>query len=215
MRKQLYDELMSISDDEFHRLCDDILVHHNPEYANLDSRGMHLFKNKPVRGTPDSIKLLPDSSIYAFQYTTSNEDSLKDKLPEDVEKVYKWEFGKDVRRVILCCNSRLKDDVIRECKNKCSEYGWELDLLGIDSLIAIIINSYDAKVKADKYFKFDVFSINLEFDLEYYTNNEYPLLATSEIKENYHKKLLKFDIFALELKAVSISDGTELDFTTK
>lgn len=215
MRKQLYDGLISISDDEFHRLCDDILEHRNPEYANLDSRGMHLYKDKPVPGTPDSIKFLPDSSIYAFQYTTSDESGLKDKLLEDIEKVYKWEFGKDVRRVVLCCNSRLKDDVIRECKDKCSEYGWELDLLGIDSIIALILNSYDAKVKANKYFEFDVFSINLETDLKYFIKNEYPLLASLEIIENYHQKLLKFDIFALELKVVSTSDGTELDFSAK
>lgn len=192
MRKQLYDGLISISDDEFHRLCDDILEHRNPEYANLDSRGMHLYKDKPVPGTPDSIKFLPDSSIYAFQYTTSDESGLKDKLLEDIEKVYKWEFGKDVRRVVLCCNSRLKDDVIRECKDKCSEYGWELDLLGIDSIIALILNSYDAKVKANKYFEFDVFSINLETDLKYFIKNEYPLLASLEIIENYHQKFVCF-----------------------
>jgi hypothetical protein len=63
MRKQLYDELVSISDDKFHRLCDEILEHYNSEYSNLDSHGMHLYKDKPVPGTPDSIKFFPDGSI--------------------------------------------------------------------------------------------------------------------------------------------------------
>lgn len=215
MRKQLYDGLISISDDKFHRLCDDIMKHHNLEYTNLDSRGMHLYKDKPVSGTPDSVKFFPDGSIYAFQYTTSDESRLKDKLIEDIEKVYKWEFAKDVRRVVLCCNSRLRDDIRKECREKCSKYGWDLDIVDIDSIIYLILNNYDARVKANKYFEVDLSSINLESDLKYYIENEYPSLASSEILKNYHRKLLKFDIYALELKAVSVSNGTELDFKTK
>ncbi|ADQ06866.1 conserved hypothetical protein [Caldicellulosiruptor hydrothermalis 108] len=215
MRKQLYDGLVSISDDKFHRLCDEILEHYNPEYSNLDSHGMHLYKDKPVPGTPDSIKFFPDGSIYAFQYTTSDEKSLKNKLLRDIKEVGYWEYAKDVRRVVLCCNSKVKDDIRRECRAECSKYGWDLDIVDIDLIISLILNNYDARVKASKYFEVDVFSINLESELKYYIENKYPLLASREIRENYHRKLLEFDIYALELKAVSVSNGTEIDFKTK
>lgn len=188
MRKQLYDELISISGDTFHRLCDDILEYHNPEYKSLDARGMHLYKDKSVKGTPDSIKSFPDGSIYAFQYTTTG-SGLKGKIFQDIEEVHNWEFAQNVRRIILCCNSRLNDEIRKGCKEKCFQYRWELDLIDIDSIISIILGSYDAKVKANKYFWFDTYSINLEEDLENYTMQRYPTLAGSEIIDNYHQKL--------------------------
>lgn len=174
---------------------------------------MHVYKDKSVKGTPDSIKKFPDGSIYAFQYTTTESD-LRDKILQDIDGVHDWEFAQNVRRVIICCNSRINDEIKKECEEKCFRYGWELDLIDVDLMLSIILGSYDARVKVSKYFQLDTCSINLQKDLENYTMHKYPSLAGSEIKDNYHQKLLKFDIFALKLKAVSTLDGTELDLKT-
>jgi len=45
--------------------------------------------DNPLQGTSALIKFLPDGSVYTFQYTTSDESSLKVKLLDDIEKFTK------------------------------------------------------------------------------------------------------------------------------
>ncbi|MGR6008371.1 hypothetical protein ACT7CZ_05920 [Bacillus cereus] len=68
-KKELIQELESMDSSLFQRLGDKILKYYNKEYDYLINKGNHLYKNKTVKGTPDSYKEVT-GQIIAVQYTT-------------------------------------------------------------------------------------------------------------------------------------------------
>ena len=178
-KKELIQELGNMDSSLFQRLGDRILKYYNKEYEYLINKGNHLYKNKTVKGTPDSYKEV-DGQIIAVQYTTIEKD-LKNKMLEDLKKVTMWEQSKSVSKIVLVSNSRSKDEIIKACKQECEKINWKVDFVWLETLIEIIETNFDARVEAQDILKIDIDSIKKIEDFESYYKEIYKVFICEKI----------------------------------
>ncbi|MFB2348491.1 NACHT domain-containing protein [Priestia megaterium] len=197
--KELIEELEKIDASKFQRLGDKILRYYNVDYKNLTFKGNHIFKNKTVKGTPDSFKWL-NNKIIAIQYTTSESD-LKKKMFDDLKKVSNWENSKYVSKIVLVSNSRSKDVIMKECKEKCESLGWEIDFVWLDTLLEIIEGNFNARVVVKDILKINYTEVSTTEDFKDYYKPFYKENIDSALQQSYKRKLLTInkDLFHVNI----------------
>jgi len=129
--------LIEVNDVVFQELCDSFLVLRNKNYSAFSRTGSQSGKQKSIKGTPDSFKLLPNGKYIFIEHTTVS-SSQKSKLLDDIEKCLDEEKTKisteDIVEIILCTNFNLDTEEINELRSKLDGKYINLDLYTLDRL---------------------------------------------------------------------------------
>lgn len=133
--------LTEINDAVFQELCDAFLALRDKDYTAFVRNGSQVGKQKSIKGTPDSFKLLPNGKYIFIEHTTNI--SNKKKLEIDIKKCLDYKKTKipisKIAKIILCANFRLlpneveKINVLVKGKKIGLRYYW-IDELAIELL---------------------------------------------------------------------------------
>jgi len=128
--------LKSISSAAFQDLCDSFLLLRNKNYSAFARIGSQSGKQQTVKGTPDTLLLLPNGKYILIEYSTNKTAGLS-KLVEDIKKCLEpTRTGiavEHIAEMIICINFNLSIVEINRLK----------DLL-IDTRIALTIYTLDS-----------------------------------------------------------------------
>ena len=128
----------------FQKLCDGYIA--KMKLGPINSIGSQSGVNKTTPGTPDSYILRPNGMYIFIEYTTQKE-SLKAKILEDIGKCLNnndLEIPREkIEKIIYCHNRRLKgketEEIIEFCVKK---NGVNLELYGIDPISCDLAHMY-------------------------------------------------------------------------
>lgn len=129
--------LASINETVFQELCDAFLIRKNENYRTLSRIGSQSGKQKTIKGTPDSLFLLPNGKYLFVEYST-NVSIGASKLKEDIEKCLDTTKTKipisQIAEIILCINFKLRTEDIQSLKELTDEAVVGLTIHTLDSL---------------------------------------------------------------------------------
>lgn len=172
----IQEKLVQLNEASFENLCNDFFPQWRIEYKNFHSNTV-IGKVKTRKGKPDSYAILADGSFVLFEYTTSNERGLYNKLKKDLIDCLKLTTTKfkhcKINRVILCFNGRLLDpsqsNELREIARGKKQF---VELIALDQLCN----------ELQKYSPLLVNHLNIELPYSQF-------LTTSEfVKQSVHRK---------------------------
>jgi hypothetical protein len=140
---QIQSELKRINDAKFQELCDSYL--HRLGYDNIKPIGSAIGIEKTVKGTPDSLIMLPNGKYVFVEYTTQ-QTGLFLKLSNDLAKCFdKEKTGIPISKleeIILCHNSTLKPQEEEKLAELCQERGCALEIISIETLAFLCPNDF-------------------------------------------------------------------------
>jgi len=145
---QIEKSLQNIDATNFHKLVDSYL---SKAYSyHIVSNGTKLGEDKPTKGTPDSYVILENGKYTFIEYTTQK-SNIKNKFLDDLDKCFdKDKTGipiKNIKKIILACNSDLAPDEIKNLKDKCSEYNIDCIILGNSTIANELFSRYPSIAK--------------------------------------------------------------------
>jgi len=130
-------KLASINEAVFQELCDCYLSLSNNNYKAFIRHGSQIGKQKTIKGTPDTLLLLPNGKYILVEYST-NVTMGVNKLKEDIKKCLDVKRTnipiESIEEIIICVNFRLKAEDINELNNLLSETEIEITYCTLDSL---------------------------------------------------------------------------------
>ncbi len=128
--------LTAINDVVFQELCDSFLALRNNNYIAFSRSGSQSGKQKSIKGTPDSFKLLPNGQYIFVEHTTNI--SNKTKLEADIRKCLDYKKTKiplkRIDEIILCANFKLSVQEVDRLKNILEKKKINLRLYLLDEL---------------------------------------------------------------------------------
>jgi hypothetical protein len=129
--------LISINDVVFQELCDSFLSLRNKNYSAFARSGSQIGKQKSVKGTPDSIFLLPSGKYLFVEYSTNVTKGLA-KIKEDILKCTDSTKSKipseQIAEIIICINFNIKPSELHELKSLLSNTRISFTLISLQSL---------------------------------------------------------------------------------
>jgi hypothetical protein len=132
---QIQNELKNINEARFQELCDSYL--YLLGYEGIRPIGSGVGKEKTVKGTPDTVVVLPNRRFLFVQHTTQ-QTKLFDKLSGDLDECFDESKtgvpASKIEKIILCHNSRLSTAEEESLGEKCQKRGCLLDIVGIGTL---------------------------------------------------------------------------------
>ena len=140
---QIKAKILEMEGGAFHRLCDDLLF--KKGYDNINSIGMMQTTDRVITGTPDSLLIQPDGH-YIFSEYTVQQNSLKNKINDDIDKCLNLDktgiSPKLISEIIVCYTGQLSTCQISELRTKCSQAGVEFTPTGLDAIALNILHRY-------------------------------------------------------------------------
>lgn len=147
---QIQNALSQINDAKFQFLCDDYL---NLKYSyDVKGLGSMKGKEKTIKGTPDSLVLLPNGNYIFIEYTTKSKEVGK-KFLADLKSCFneiKTSINIfQIEKIFLCYNTELNTDEIVELHKYCTNQGFDSsNLMFFDiNTLATEIKNYPALAK--------------------------------------------------------------------
>ena len=83
--QKIEESLKAINQSNFQELCDSFLALRNKNYSSFIRIGSQSGKQKTVKGTPDSIFLLPNGKYIFVEHSTNVRSGIR-KLTVDLQK---------------------------------------------------------------------------------------------------------------------------------
>jgi DNA polymerase III delta prime subunit len=134
--------LQEINESVFQELCDHFLAFKNTNYTTIIRTGSAQGKQTTVKGTPDSLLMLPSGKYILVECSTNKTKGVK-KLKEDIEKcIDSQKTGvpiDSIAEIIICINFNLTAKQIESLKEVIKDSYIQLSIHTLDSL-AIEIN---------------------------------------------------------------------------
>jgi hypothetical protein len=135
--QDIENRLTSINDAVFQELCDCFLLLRNDNYKAFSRIGSQAGKQKTIKGTPDTLLLLPNGKYILVEYSTNISKGVS-KLKEDIKKcldVKKTNIPlENIDEIIICINFKLNTIEMNELNNFLSEAKISLDIYTLDRL---------------------------------------------------------------------------------
>jgi len=132
---QIQNELKNINEARFQELCDSYL--YLLGYEGIRPIGSAVGKEKTVKGTPDTVVVLPNGRYLFVQHTTQ-QTRLFEKLSGDLDECFdESKTGvpvSKIEKIVLCHNSTLSTAEEESLGEKCQQRGCLLDIVGIGTL---------------------------------------------------------------------------------
>ncbi len=129
--QDIEEKLKQINDAVFQELCDCFLSLRNDNYKAFSRIGSQKGKQKTIKGTPDTLLLLPNGKYAFVEYSTNISLGLS-KIKEDIEKCLDDKKTniplENIDEIIYCVNFELDTNEINEFNNLLSETEITLDL---------------------------------------------------------------------------------------
>jgi hypothetical protein len=126
--------------DEFERFTSDLLPKIYPGFDVLEPTFNLL--GKAVKGKCDAHVYHADNDTYTAIICTSQQSDVRSKVLEDIQKLTATKFAAKIRRVLLCVNTALKDEV-DEYRIACCAHGWELDPQSLERITEYALGHTD------------------------------------------------------------------------
>lgn len=117
--------------DKFERFMCDLLPRIYPGFDQLEP-SFNLM-GKATKGKCDAHAYHSDDDTYTPIICTTRQTDLVSKILDDINKLSATKFASKIRRVLLCANTPLKDE-IEEYRKVCRSRGWELEPLSLESM---------------------------------------------------------------------------------
>jgi len=135
--QDIEEKLIQINEAVFQELCDCFLSLRNDNYKALSRIGSKEGKQKTIKGTPDTLLVLPNGKYIFVEYSTNISKGLS-KIKEDIEKCLDVNKTKipleNIDEIIYCVNFKLDKNETVELNNLLSETEIKLDLYPLDRL---------------------------------------------------------------------------------
>lgn len=129
--------LFSINEVKFQELCDSFLALNNKNYSAFLRVGSQSEKQKSIKGTPDSLLLLPNGKYIFVEHSTNQTKGIQ-KLVDDILKCLDTSKTgipvEQIEEIILCINFNLKTKEIEILRNLLQETRIRLTIHSLDSL---------------------------------------------------------------------------------
>jgi hypothetical protein len=129
--------LKEINETVFQELCDSFLLRKNPKYRAFSRTGSQQGKQKTIKGTPDTLLLLPNGKYLFVEYST-NISAGVNKLVKDITNCidyFKTTISpENIEEIILCINFKLKTNEIEILNKVLNNTNINLTINTLDSL---------------------------------------------------------------------------------
>ena len=132
--------LGGMGDDEFERFMSDLLPRIYPGFESLEPS--FNFIGKTTKGKCDAHVYHAHDDSYTAIICTTRQSDIHSKVLDDINKLPSTRFASKIRRVLLCVNTPIKDEV-EDYRSACNNHGWELDPLSLDGITRHAIGETD------------------------------------------------------------------------
>lgn len=207
-RLQLIEQkLISLNSAAFQNLGDAYLISREKDLISFNRIGSQIGKQKTIKGTPDTYFRYSNGSLHYVEYTTQEKNIVK-KVIEDIEKCLTNFPVNEVKRIIICFNTDLKEDEEKEVTEYACTKNIRLELIGLKWLAIEIYSKYHILAK-DLGVPFDTGQIlTLERFLDEY-DNKAGKLSTPLSNQFFHRKIELENIYnTLSTKDIIIISGS-------
>lgn len=116
---------------EFERFMCDLLPSIYPDFDLLEPSFNSI--GKTTKGKCDAHVYHSRDDTYTAIICTTRQSDRHSKILCDINKLESTKFSSKIRRVVLCTNTPLKDDV-EVYRTACRDHGWELDPLSLERI---------------------------------------------------------------------------------
>lgn len=120
-----------MGDDEFERFMSDLLPRIYPGFNSLEPS--FNIMGKTTKGKCDAHVYHSQDDTYTAIICTTRQSDIHKKVLGDIAKLSSTKFSSKIRRVLLCVNTPIKDEV-EDYRAECRRYGWKLDPLSLDRI---------------------------------------------------------------------------------
>lgn len=121
----------AMGQDEFERFMCDLLPKFNDGFERLEPSFNML--GKTTIGKCDAHAYHAKDDTYTAIICTTQQNNLRGKVLEDIKKLGATRFFSKIRRVILCINTPIRDEIV-EYRAECKKQGWELDAFSLERI---------------------------------------------------------------------------------
>lgn len=129
--------LKEINETVFQELCDSFLLRKNPKYRAFSRTGSQQGKQKTIKGTPDTLILLPNGKYLFVEYSTNISEGVN-KLIKDISNCIDHSkttiSPEKIEEIILCVNFKLKTNEIEKLHKVLEHTNINLTINTLDSL---------------------------------------------------------------------------------
>jgi hypothetical protein len=129
-----------MGDDEFERFMSDLLPRIYPGFDSLEPS--FNFMGKTTKGKCDAHVYHSQEDTYTAIICTTKQSDIRTKVLDDISKLPSTKFFPKIRRVLLCVNTPIKDEV-EEYRAACALHGWELDPLSLERITRHALSDAD------------------------------------------------------------------------
>ena len=121
----------AMGSDEFERFMSTLLPSIYPGFDRLEPS--FNFIGKTTTGKCDAHVYHEADDTYTAIICTTQQTDIPKKIIEDIGKLPSTKFASKIRRVLICVNTPLKDEV-EDYRSACAALGWELDPLSLERI---------------------------------------------------------------------------------
>ncbi|MFM0285052.1 hypothetical protein [Paraburkholderia megapolitana] len=130
----------SMGGDEFERFISELLPKIYKDFETLEPS--FNLTGKTTKGKCDAYVYHEKDDTYTAIVCTTIQDNPHEKLLNDISKLTKTRFYKKIRRVLLCINTPIKDEV-EDYRAACANHGWHLDPLSLERITTTTLDCED------------------------------------------------------------------------
>ncbi len=125
---------------EFERFMCDLLPRVYPDFKNLEPSFNLL--GKTVRGKCDAHVYHAAEDAYTAIICTTQQVDIRTKVLADIQNLTTSRFAAKIRRVLVCVNTSLQDEV-EDYRNACAAHRWEFDPLSLSRATLAVMSESD------------------------------------------------------------------------
>lgn len=129
-----------MGDDQFERFMSDLLPRIYPGFESLEPS--FNFIGKTTKGKCDAHVYHSNDDTYTAIICTTRQSDIRTKLIDDINKLSSTKFSSKIRRVLLCVNTPIKDEV-DDYRTACERFDWALEPLSLERVTQHTIGETD------------------------------------------------------------------------
>lgn len=133
-------KLGAMGPDEFERFMSELLIRIYPDYVSIEPS--YNFMGKTTKGKCDAHCYHEADDTYTAIICTTQQSVVSKKVLVDVNKLSEAKFSSKIRRVLLCINTPIGDEV-EEYRTACQLKGWSLKCLSLESITNNVLAEHD------------------------------------------------------------------------
>lgn len=131
LRERIRILIGAMGDDEFERFMSELLPRIYPGFEALEPS--FNFIGKTTKGKCDAHVYHAAEDNYTAIICTTRQSDVHAKVLDDINKLAATKFSSKIRRVLLCINTPVKDEV-EEYRAACKSRGWELEPVSLERI---------------------------------------------------------------------------------